>query len=448
MTATPENKMLAKLRIKFVALICGVAALILVVSFSYIAWSNNNQRIDAIYAEMDAAVESTLAKNPRAFEKQAEGALEKDLGRWSTSDSYEALPPRIGDKQQASWAFPIAVYLVSTTAQVGVLTSDSTAVVDESALDSALSHVLESNSERGFLENEGLYFRHAVQMDGSSIVAFADETVVEDGTKLAESLTLVGAATLILVFILAWLFSRWVLRPVQRAWDSQQQFIADASHEMKTPLTVITANASIALKNPQSTIAEQSQWIEGIQDEAQNMEQLVLDMLSLAQPENIPGKDSAFEAVNLSELVERASLQFEAVAFERGITLEDKVEPHVTMTGDATQLQRLVGTLIDNACKYAAEGTAIVVSLESAGHNSILTVHNWGDPIPADDVPHVFDRFYRSDKSRDRSGDDGSHSFGLGLAIAQKITQQHGGTLSVSSSEAEGTTFAARLPRA
>ena len=106
----------------------------------------------------------------------------------------------------------------------------------------------------------------------------------------------------------------------------------------------------------------------------------------------------------------------------------------------------MLGTLVDNAIKYAAPDTTIDIMLETAGQNSILSVHNWGEPIDPEDLPHVFDRFYRSDKSRDRSGEDGSHSFGLGLAIAQKIASQHGGTLTVTSSQAEGTTFTATLP--
>ena len=216
---------------------------------------------------------------------------------------------------------------------------------------------------------------------------------------------------------------------------------------MKTPLTVIMANASIAMKKPQATIAEQSQWIEGIQDEAQNMEHLVLDMLALAQPENAVTKNAATEHVNMSEMAERASLQFEAVAFERGVMLKDDIDSNVIVTGEPAKLQRLIGTLVDNACKYAERDTSITVSLKTAGRCCVLSVHNWGCPIDPQDIPHVFDRFYRSDKSRDRSNNDGEHSFGLGLAIAQKIVQQHGGELSVTSSAEDGTTFTARLPR-
>lgn len=434
MTALTEKDLLSKLHLKFTAIICGVAALILAVSFAYIAWSNQNQRIESVYVELNAALETVITKGPRDLNPPADGAK----------------PPRIGDKKEVAWAFPIALYIAredNGDISVNSINRFSTAIVDDDTLQSILESTFFSSDNQGFLADEGLYYKKIMREDGSVCYAFADRTIVEDTANLSRSLVIVGIAIMILVLALAWAFSRWALRPVQRAWDSQQQFIADASHEMKTPLTVIMANASIALKKPQATIAEQSQWIEGIQDEAQNMEHLVLDMLALAQPENAAKQDAVAERVNMSEMAERASLQFEALAFERGVMLEDNIDPNVIVSGDPTKLQRLIGTLVDNACKYAEKDTSIGVSLKATGHHCILSVHNWGNPIDPEDIPHVFDRFYRSDKSRDRSNDDGEHSFGLGLAIAQKIVQQHGGELSVASSAEDGTTFTARLPR-
>lgn len=434
MTTHTEKDLLSKLHLKFTAIICGVAALILMVSFAYIAWSNKNQRIESVYVELNAALETVITKGPRDLNPPADGAK----------------PPRIGDKKEVSWAFPIALYIAredNGDISVNSINRFSTAIVDDDTLQTILESTFFSSDDQGFLEDAGLFYKKITREDGSVCYAFADRGIVDDAANLNRSLIMVGIAIILLVLALAWAFSRWALRPVQRAWDSQQQFIADASHEMKTPLTVIMANASIALKKPQATIAEQSQWIEGIQDEAQNMEHLVLDMLALAQPENAAKQDAAAERVNMSEMAERASLQFEALAFERGVMLEDNIDPNVVVSGDPAKLQRLIGTLVDNACKYAEKNTSIGVSLKAAGHHCVLSVHNWGSPIDPEDIPHVFDRFYRSDKSRDRSNDDGEHSFGLGLAIAQKIVQQHGGDLSVTSSVEDGTTFTARLPR-
>ncbi len=450
MTARTEKNMLSKLHLKFTVLICGVAALILMVSFGYIAWSNHNQKIQAVYTELNVALESVEAKGPHSIDSLSNNTFvpNDDTPFDFNFDYSDATPPRIGDKEQTSWSFPIALYTVREkdgASSVDIISRYSTAIVDEDTLKSALDVALSSESDQGFLQSTGLYYKKATFESGALCIAFADQSVVEDGSGLVRSLALVGAAIMLLVFALAWLFSRWAVRPVQRAWDSQQQFIADASHEMKTPLTVIMANASIALKKPEASIAEQSQWIEGIQEEAQNMEHLVLDMLTLAQPENTKKKKTAAQTVNLSDAAEQASLQFEAVAFERGIMLEEEIEPNIFVMGDVVKIQRLLGTLVDNACKYADKDTAIKVTLKRSGRNCTLSVHNWGNPIAPEDIPHVFDRFYRSDKSRDRSGEDGSHSFGLGLAIAQKIAQEQGGTLTVTSTAEEGTTFTVSL---
>lgn len=511
MTAPTEKNMLAKLHVKFTAIICGVSALILIVSFGYIAWSNHTQKVNAVYSELNVALESVVTKGPRDLalltNTAAEGQEENSEAGASSSPADEpagsptgeptdeptgepadepsganpaanndssntssnnapnnedeqlfsfnfgystTTPPRIGENRQNSWAFPVALYAIAqnnTATSVDLISGYSTATVDEETLETALNEALSAETDQGFLQSSGLYYKKITLKDDSVYFAFADQGVVDNGTYLSRSLIVVGIVIELLVLALAWAFSRWALRPIQRAWDSQQQFIADASHEMKTPLTVIMANASIALKKPQATIAEQSQWIEGIQDEAQNMEHLVLDMLALAQPENAPTQKDAQENVNLSEMTERASLQFEALAFERGVILDQSIEPNITVAGDPAKLQRLIGTLIDNACKYADKETTIDVSLKAAGAHCILSVHNWGTPIDPKDIPHVFDRFYRSDKSRDRSSADGEHSFGLGLAIAQKIVQIHHGTLGVTSTAEEGTTFSARLPR-
>ena len=242
MTTHTEKDLLSKLHLKFTAIICGVAALILAVSFAYIAWSNQSQRIASMYVELNAALETVITKGPRDLDPPADGAK----------------PPRIGDKKEVAWAFPIALYIArESDGDISAININrfSTAIVDDDTLQSILESTFFSSDDQGFLADEGLYYKKIVREDGSVCYAFADCIIVEDTANLNRSLIVVGIAIELLVLALAWAFSRWALRPVQRAWDSQQQFIADASHEMKTPLTVIMANASIALKKPQATIA-------------------------------------------------------------------------------------------------------------------------------------------------------------------------------------------------
>ncbi|MDO5118130.1 MAG: HAMP domain-containing sensor histidine kinase, partial [Eggerthellaceae bacterium] len=213
------------------------------------------------------------------------------------------------------------------------------------------------------------------------------------------------------------------------------------SHDLKTPLTVILANSSILLDNADETIAKNSQWVESTKTEAEHMKQLVDDLLTMAQ---IDEGDTTMprEDIDFSTMVQGEFLEFESVAFERNVEFASTISPDIHVTGTPSRVRRLAQTLIDNACKYAPAGSTVTLTLDREGSMARLSVHNDGDPIPAEDLPHIFDRFYRVDKARVNDGD----SHGLGLAIAYGIAQEHGGSLEVSSTAETGTTFTATLP--
>ena len=267
------------------------------------------------------------------------------------------------------------------------------------------------------------------------MVAFADGSAADGWRSLALVLTAVGLGALGLLFLLNLVFSRWALRPVQQAWAQQQQFTADASHELKTPLTVILANNAILRQRGSDTIASQRQWIESTQMEAERMQSLVTDMLDLARPtpQGAQTSEGPAAVVDLSRLVEGEALTFEAVAFERDLTWQCTVAPGIAVRGNAARLQR-----------------AVAVTLRAATGDAVLSVRNSGEPIDAADLPHLFDRFYRADKARTHnavdSENDGAGGYGLGLAIARDIAQAHKGAIAITSTAQEGTTFTLRLP--
>jgi signal transduction histidine kinase len=260
----------------------------------------------------------------------------------------------------------------------------------------------------------------------------------------------VGVAALGVLFLLNLQLSTWALGPVQRAWSQQQQFIADASHELKTPLTVILANNAILRQRGRETVASQGQWIESTQMEAERMQALVTDMLDLARPAAIASAEQPAPALDFSRLVEGEALTFEAVAFERNLVWKAAVAEGVSVRGNASRLQRLVAVLLDNACKYTDEGGTVEVALRTEGAEAVLSVRNSGEPIAKEDLPHLFDRFYRADKARTQAGAQAAapEGYGLGLAIAADIAQAHKGALTVSSTAEEGTVFTLRLPLA
>ena len=242
-------------------------------------------------------------------------------------------------------------------------------------------------------------------------------------------------------FAISLFLARLSLKPVERAWTQQRQFVADASHELKTPLTVILANTGIMAAHPDATVASQRKWLGYIQEEAQRMKELVEDMLFLAKHDGAERpKDS--RTVNFSDLVTGCVLRFESVAFERQVELNSHIQPGLSLSGEPDSLERLVMILLDNAVKYAGDRGRVDVDLSRRQERAVLSVRNTGEPIPPEHLEHLFERFYRVDGSRSRK----EGGYGLGLAIAHTIVQSHRGQIEVRSSREEGTVFAVTLP--
>ena len=176
------------------------------------------------------------------------------------------------------------------------------------------------------------------------------------------------------------------------------------------------------------------------------MRSLVEDLLTLARADERRAEGAtgpvAREDVCLTSLVEGCALEFDAVSFERGCSIECDLAPDVHVEGDPSQLGRLVRTLLDNATKYAERGSVVTVRLRREGRRATLAVNNRGEVIDPEDLPHLFERFYRTDRARARTSAGG---FGLGLAIAKSIAEAHGGKISVTSDAADGTTFTVAL---
>ena len=324
--------------------------------------------------------------------------------------------------------------------------SDAPIVIDSAALNKVISEVVNDGTLSGRDRDLHLAWEASYIDEGLWHVAIVDTTSSDAVVRqqAIKDLQIVCFALLVL-FAITWWLSGWALQPVEQAWEQQRRFVADASHELKTPLAVILANTQI-LETHEGVTDDARRWVDSTNEEAEHMKALVGDLLQLARADEsvAGGAVSAMrrEDVDLSELVEAAALEFDAVAFERGCSLETQVAEGVHVEGDPEWLERLTRILIDNACKYGAKGTDVTVTLARTGSRATLAVHNLGSPIDQEDLPHVFERFYRSDKARSREGEGG---FGLGLAIAKGIADAHGGSISVTSDEVTGTTFKVTL---
>ena len=267
-------------------------------------------------------------------------------------------------------------------------------------------------------------------------VVFADASgELAAMASLRRSCLLVGSGGFLAFLGLSILLARWAVGPVDQAWRRQQQFVADASHELKTPLTVILANAEL-LADPGCTGGERLAG--NILTVARQMRSLVERLLELARMD--AGKGEAQEPVDLSRLVGDALLPFEPVFFEAGLTLESRVEEGIWVRGSGMQLAQAADILLDNARKYAAPGSAVSLRLERTGRWCLLRVATAGEPLTRQERQDVFKRFYRADPARAREG-----SCGLGLSIARSIAAAHRGRIWAESGPA-GNVFLIRLP--
>ncbi len=225
---------------------------------------------------------------------------------------------------------------------------------------------------------------------------------------------LIGFAFEFLLYIACRKAADWMISPIEKTFEKQKQFIADASHELKTPVAVILANAEAMEKDPDP------KWLSNIEEEAGRMNGLIADLLDLTRSEQ---KEVTMVPVDLSRLVEKQCLIQEAVMFEKNIELEEHIEPDLKVMGAAGMLEQLIAILLDNACAHSSG--KIIVSLVRRGKDVILGVANTGAPIPPEARERIFERFYRADESRNRS----SGRYGLGLAIAKSIVERHKGKI-------------------
>ncbi len=253
-----------------------------------------------------------------------------------------------------------------------------------------------------------------------SLVALMDNTVSEGGLNtLLHNVLIIGSAAILVMFFVSLVLSGRIIRPLEENDQKQKQFISDASHELKTPVAVISTNAELLSRE----IGE-NEWLANIRYENERMEGLVRQLLDLSRAENA---EMPMEQVDFSRVVTGETLALETLAFDCGRVFRTDIEDGVILTGNKTQLTQLVSILLDNAIRHAT-GNEIGIALKRQGHHAILSVVNDGDEIPQDKLEHLFDRFYRVDEARNSEG----QHYGLGLSIAKAVVEKHGGSISVS----------------
>lgn len=304
---------------------------------------------------------------------------------------------------------------------------------DEDFLKDLIDESVGSRRETGVVEEHNLRFCRVVTPMGTVLV-FSDMSS-ENRTldSLLRTSLMIGALSFLGFLAISIFLSRWAVKPVATAWQQQKQFIADASHELKTPLTVIMTNADL-LQSDGYDEMERKGFSQSILLMSQQMKLLVEKMLELAKADADQTKQQ-MKTIDFSKLTLNTALFFEGVFVERGLALDSSVEPKITIQGNEQAMQQVVDILLDNAQKYSSPNSKTTIQLYSSVHGKCqLSVSNPGAEIPQEDLKKIFQRFYRMDKARSRDG-----SFGLGLSIAESIVTQHKGKIWAESKDGVNT---------
>ena len=309
---------------------------------------------------------------------------------------------------------------------------------DRAYIQEIINAALLSEQETGELKNHDLRYLKSISPMGFTIV-FSD-TTTEAATLKNMVYSCLGVFLVAMVVFLgiSILLSHWVIKPVAAAWDQQRQFVADASHELKTPLAVIMANAEL-LGNEETAEADRKTFSQNILSTTYQMRSLVENMLEMARVDNGTVKMN-FTTVNFSELVSNAVLSFQLLYEEKGMGLRCAVPDGISITGSEQHLYQVMDVLLDNALKYSTPGGMVSVDLDTTGRVCTLSVTSPGEPISPEDLKNIFKRFYRADKARAMNG-----SYGLGLSIAEAIVEAHKGKIWAQSNSGYNT-FIVQLP--
>ena len=332
--------------------------------------------------------------------------------------------------------FSTRFFTISYNADGTVLNSEwgHIAAVDDSYTDVYLAEAMDNGVGTGFIDS--YIYKVTEKEDGSFLAVFLDceKELNTIRTYVLVSLV-VGVGCILLVYVLIRIFSLRAINPTIRTIEKQKQFITDASHELKTPLTVIATSQKVL----EMDVGKQK-WIDKTLDQVDKMRGLVEEMVVLSRLDE-EREDTLYKTFNASEAVTETAESFRDFAETRGYELALEIEPDVTFTGDQMSVRRLISVLMDNAVKYAEAGGTIRMTLSATRKGIKITQENPCEPIPQEDLGRLFDRFYRVDKSRSRQ----TGGSGIGLSIAQGICEKHGGSIRAEAPTAGSVRFTALL---
>ncbi len=288
------------------------------------------------------------------------------------------------------------------------------------------------NTEDGYI-GKYIYKVRKIPNSGKEITLFENEDAIKRLKITLLAAIISGFIGIICVYIFAKKLSKTIVKPVEESFENQKRFVSDASHELKTPLAVIEANADVL----QGQFGE-NKWITYIQNEIKSMDKLVNDLLTLSKMENTDNTN--IQRYNLSKEIEMSVSVFESMIYEKEIVLETNIDDEIYFNGDKEDLKHIISIILDNAIKHTEKNGMIIVNADKEKNNIKIEIKNQGEPIPEGEQEKIFERFYRVDKARNRS----EKRYGLGLSIAKGIVDKYNGEIKASSKDGF-TSFTVKL---
>nr|WP_294661530.1 HAMP domain-containing sensor histidine kinase [uncultured Blautia sp.] len=415
--------MIRDLRKKFILVAMLSTMLVLTAIMGVVNFSNYREMLDRA-DEMTALLEQNDGKFP-------------EEPSWHEQDDTETPPAKPENDEKDKSRFSVETpfetrYFTVTVDENGEVTDcdlDRIAAVDEETAEEYTQTAQQKNKTTGF---QGIYrYRVTETEDGAKYVFLDCRREISNFRTVLVTTISVSLLGLAAVFVLVVIFSRMVFRPVEESIQKQKRFITDASHELKTPLTIIDANTEVMEME-----SGESQWTKSTRKQIQRLSGLVQQLVTLSRLDEEKGLEEKCE-FNLSEAVSECVQPYESLAqtCEKNLTLN--IEEDITYTGDERSIRQLAGILMDNAVKYSSENGNITLTLKKKGKKIFLEVYNDADDLPQGKLDVLFERFYRLDSSRN-SGTGGS---GIGLSVAKAIVQAHKGKITAENKNGRGLTI-------
>lgn len=306
-----------------------------------------------------------------------------------------------------------------------------TVILDDNKIVSIISHTKDGNTN-----NEVLSYANTILNSDNKIKIsnlYKEKysyrkttnyiTIIDNSNTNVRLINIIRFSIAILVlieitsYLISSILSNWIIKPVEEAFNKQKQFIADASHELKTPIAVIMASADALEKDK-----KEEKWLKNIQSESERMNKLVTNLLDLSKVENA---NTIKEEIDLSKIVEKSALTLESLMYEKHIDLKYKIDENIKLNSNPDEIKQLISILLDNAIKHSEEDGKIIVNLSENKNIIELEVKNKGKSLKEGEEEKIFERFYRSDESRNRD----ENRYGLGLAIAKGIVLKNNGNI-------------------